>query len=80
MSPRLVGPFEILKNIRVVPYSVVLPSQLSRVHNVFHASVLRKYVYRPHHIVQYLLVTCREDLSCEEEVEAVLARKGRVMC
>ncbi|KAL8133522.1 hypothetical protein AgCh_008838 [Apium graveolens] len=79
LSPRYIGPFEILEKVGVVAYRVALPPQLSRVHNVFHASVLRKYVYHPYHIVQYPLDTFGEDLSCEEEAEAILAREERVM-
>ena len=60
-------------------YRVALPPQLSRIHNVFHASVLRKYVYHPLHIVQYPLDAFREDLSCEEDAEAILAREERVL-
>lgn len=61
-------------------YRVALPPQLSRVHNVFHASVLRKYVYHPNHIIHYPLEldTLHGDLSYEEEVEAILAREERV--
>ncbi|XP_074363088.1 uncharacterized protein LOC141703459 [Apium graveolens] len=65
--------------VGVVAYRVALPPQLSRVHNVFHASILRKYVYHPNHVVQYPLDAFREDLSCEEEAEAILAREERVL-
>ncbi|XP_074355931.1 uncharacterized protein LOC141695593 [Apium graveolens] len=79
LSPRYIGPFKILEKVGVVVDRVALPPQLSRVHNVFHASVVRKYVYHPHHIVQYPLDTFDEDLSCEEEAEAILAREEKVM-
>ena len=79
LSPRYIGPFEVLEKVGVVAYRVALPPQLSRVHNVFHASVLRKYVYHPHHIVRYPLDAFREDLSCEEEAQAILAREERVL-
>ncbi|KAL8116122.1 hypothetical protein AgCh_022572 [Apium graveolens] len=40
---------------------------------------MRKYVYHPNHVVQYPLDVFREDLSCEEEAEAILAREERVL-
>ncbi|XP_074328363.1 uncharacterized protein LOC141666271 [Apium graveolens] len=79
LSPRYIGPFEILEKVGAVTYRVALPPQLSRVHNVFHASVLRKYVYHPHHIIVYPLNIFDDDLSCEEEAETILAREERVM-
>ena len=44
LSPRYIGPFEILRRIGTLAYELALPPQLSHVHNVFHVSMLRKYV------------------------------------
>ncbi len=41
LSPRFIGPFEILERIGAVAYRVALPPTLSRVHNVFHVSTFR---------------------------------------
>ena len=43
LSPRFVGPFEILKRIGKVAYELTLLPTLAGVHNVFHVSMLRKY-------------------------------------
>jgi hypothetical protein len=40
LSPRFVGPFEILKKISAVAYRLALPPNLSGIHNVFHISML----------------------------------------
>lgn len=40
LSPRFIGPFEILERIGLVAYPIALPPGLSRLHNVFHVSVL----------------------------------------
>ncbi|KAK1424208.1 hypothetical protein QVD17_19529 [Tagetes erecta] len=42
LSPRYIGPFEILKRIGPVAYRLKLPSELSNVHDVFHVSNLKK--------------------------------------
>jgi hypothetical protein len=42
LAPRFIGPFEIRKCIGPVAYEINLPSQLTKVHNVFHVSLLRK--------------------------------------
>ena len=41
LSPRYVGPFEILEKIDTLAYQVTLPPRLERIHNVFHVSTLR---------------------------------------
>ncbi|GKF60515.1 putative nucleotidyltransferase, ribonuclease H, partial [Tanacetum coccineum] len=79
LSSRFIGPFEILDCIGEVSYRLVLPPQLSHVHNVFHVSLLRGYNYHPLHVVSYPLDQIREDLSFVEEPEAILDRQDRVM-
>ncbi|TYK26964.1 pol protein [Cucumis melo var. makuwa] len=44
LSPHFVGPFEILERIGHVAYRLALPSSLSVVHDVFHVSMLRRFV------------------------------------
>ncbi|GJU94170.1 putative nucleotidyltransferase, ribonuclease H [Tanacetum coccineum] len=79
LSPRFIGPFEILDRVGEVSYRLALPPQLSHVHNVFHVSLLRGYNYHPYHVVQYPFDKIREDLSFVEEPEAILDRQERVM-
>jgi hypothetical protein len=38
LSPRFIGPFQILQQVGEVAYSLDLPEQLSDVHDVFHIS------------------------------------------
>eukprot|EP00253_Pinus_taeda_P014158 PITA_14158 len=49
LAPRYCGPFQILARVGPVAYQLALPSHI-RVHNVFHVSVLKKYVYDPRHV------------------------------
>ncbi|GJS52178.1 putative reverse transcriptase domain-containing protein [Tanacetum coccineum] len=42
LNPRYVGPFKVLENVGVVAYKLELPQELSRVHNTFHVSNLKK--------------------------------------
>ena len=51
LSPRFIGPFEILERIGVVAYWLALPLSMSGVHEVFHVSMLRKYTPDPVHVV-----------------------------
>nr|GEU50505.1 putative reverse transcriptase domain-containing protein [Tanacetum cinerariifolium] len=42
LNPRYVGPFKVLKKVGAFAYKLKLPQELSRVHNTFHVSNLKK--------------------------------------
>ncbi|KAI5338917.1 hypothetical protein L3X38_018189 [Prunus dulcis] len=44
LSPRYIRPYEITERIGPVAYKLALPPDLSRIHDVFHVSMLRKYI------------------------------------
>ncbi|GJU23010.1 putative nucleotidyltransferase, ribonuclease H [Tanacetum coccineum] len=79
LSPRVIGPFEILERIGEVSYRLALPLQLSHVHDVFHVSLLRGYHYHPLHVASYPFDQIQPDMSLSEEPESILDRQERVM-
>ncbi|GJX62088.1 putative nucleotidyltransferase, ribonuclease H [Tanacetum coccineum] len=79
LSPRFIGPFEILERIGEVSYRLALPPQLSHVHDVFHVSLLRGYHYHPLHVASYPFDQIQPDMSLSEEPESILDRQERVM-
>nr|GEY30199.1 putative reverse transcriptase domain-containing protein [Tanacetum cinerariifolium] len=42
LNPRYVGPFQVLAKVRAISYKLEFPQELSRVHNMFHVSNLKK--------------------------------------
>ena len=52
MRPRYIGPYEIIARVGTVAYRLDLPPELSKVHNVFHVSMLRKYIPNPSHVLR----------------------------
>eukprot|EP00253_Pinus_taeda_P020528 PITA_20528 len=52
LAPQYCGPFQILARIGLVAYQLALPGHI-RVHNVFHVSMLKKYVYDPKHVINW---------------------------
>ncbi|KAM6563739.1 hypothetical protein CsatB_023737 [Cannabis sativa] len=63
LSPRFIGPFEILDRVGRVAYRLALPPTLAKTHNVFHISMLRKYVPDPTHVLTYKNLNLQQDMS-----------------
>uniref|UniRef100_A0A2N9I1S3 RNA-directed DNA polymerase n=1 Tax=Fagus sylvatica TaxID=28930 RepID=A0A2N9I1S3_FAGSY len=75
LSPRFIGPFEVLERVGEVAYRLALPPMLAGVHNVFHVSMLRKYVPDCNHVVAYEPLQLREDLTYEEQPVRIVDKK-----
>lgn len=54
LSSRYIGPFEILERVEDVAYILALPPQLCAIHDVFHVSMVRKYISYPMHVLEYV--------------------------
>ena len=77
LSPRYIGPFEVLKRVGEVAYELALPPGLSGVHPVFHVSMLKRYHGDGNYIIRWDSVLLDENLSYEEEPVAILDREVR---
>ncbi|RVX14525.1 Transposon Ty3-I Gag-Pol polyprotein [Vitis vinifera] len=72
LAPRFVGPFQIDKRVGPVAYKLILPQQLSLVHDVFHVSMIRKCTPDPTWVVDMQDVQISEDTSYVEEPLRIL--------
>ena len=77
LSPRYIGPFEVLKRVGEVAYELALPPALSGVHPVFHVSMLKRYHGDGNYIIRWDSVLLDENLSYEEDPVAILDREVR---
>ncbi|XP_042386892.1 uncharacterized protein LOC121978642 [Zingiber officinale] len=77
ISPRFIGPFEILDRVGTLAYRVALPPNLTRMHNVFHVSILRKYMSNPSHVLNFEPLQLTHDLSYDERPIQILGRQER---
>lgn len=58
-----------------VAYELVLLSNLSHVHNMFHVSMLRKYMCDPSHVLEFEPLQINEYLSYDEQPVQILDKK-----
>ena len=79
LSPRYIGPFEILDRVGDVSYRLALPPSLDGVHNVFHVSQLRRYVKDDSHILDHSELELQPDLSYQEQPMAILDRSVKTL-
>ena len=79
LSPRYIGPFEILERIGKVAYRLALPPELASVHNVFHVSMLKKYVTDLSHVLHQEPVEVHANLTYEEKPVQILAREEKTL-
>ena len=77
LSPRYIGPYEVLECIGKVAYRLVLPDSLSGVHPVFHVSILRKYIPDASHVLKVDEVELQPNLSYEEVPVGIMDRQVR---
>ncbi|CAN4096794.1 unnamed protein product [Withania somnifera] len=77
LSPRYIGPYEILERVGDVAYRLALPPMLSVVHPVFHVSMLRLYMYNESYVIYEDSVRLDENLSFVEEPVKILAKEVR---
>ena len=79
LSPRFIGPFEILERIGVVAYRSALPPSMSGVHEVFHVSMLRKYIPDPAHVVDWGQIEVDTDETFKEGLVCILDSRDQVL-
>ncbi|XP_075521427.1 uncharacterized protein LOC142554645 [Primulina tabacum] len=79
LSPRFIGPFEILDRIGERAYRLALPPDLDRVHNVFHVSMLGKYISNPSHVLRHEALDLMPNLTYQEVPIQILDRKVKVL-
>ena len=75
LSPRYIGPYQILRKIGAVTYELELPVSLGSVHPLFHVSMLKKCIGDHSLVCPVEGVKVIDSLSYEEEPVEILDRQ-----
>lgn len=78
MSPRYCGPFEILARIGPIAYQQALPANI-KVHNVFHVSLLKKYVHDATHVIDWTNIQVEPEGEFQVGPEGIIDRREHVL-
>ncbi|XP_062014249.1 uncharacterized protein LOC133730726 [Rosa rugosa] len=77
LAPRYVRPFEILERVGDLAYRLALPVSMSGVHNVFHVSMLRKYIRDKTHVIDHGAIEVNPDVTFVVEPVLILDRSTK---
>ena len=70
------GQFEILERIGPVAYMLALPAYMN-VHNVFHVSLLKKYVPDVNHVIDWIVIQVESEGVLQVHPMRILDRKNK---
>ena len=68
-----------MSKVGPVAYKLKLPPELSRIHDTFHVSMLRKHIPDPSHVLSEQPVQLNENLTYEETSVLIVDRKEQVL-
>ena len=67
-----------MSKVGPIAYKLKLPPELSRIHDTFHVSMLRKYILDPSHVLREQPVQLKKNLTYEETLVQIVDRKEQV--
>ncbi|XP_050111789.1 uncharacterized protein LOC126590358 [Malus sylvestris] len=79
LSPRYIGPYQIIERVSEVAYRLELPPKLSKVHDVFHVSMVCHYVSDLSHVIPFQPLEINPNLTYDEEPVTILNSKDKVL-
>jgi hypothetical protein len=76
LAARYCGPFEILERIGPIAYMLALPASMT-VHNVFHVSLLKKYIPDVNHVIDWNVIPVDQEGILQVNLVRILDRKSK---
>jgi hypothetical protein len=78
LAPCYYGPFEILERIGTIAYMLAL-LVLMCIHNVFHVSLLKRYVPNSNHVIDWNVIQVEQEGDFRVQPICILDRKVKFL-
>jgi hypothetical protein len=78
LAPQYCGPFGVLDRVGPIAYRIAL-SPIVKAHNVFHVSLLKKYVHDANHIIVWSMIQVESKGEFLPEPQCILDRKETLL-
>lgn len=79
LSPCYIGPFEIRSRVGDLAYRPRIPPELAAMHDVFHVSMIRKYILDPSHVIDYEPLQIKPETTYVEKPVHAIDVKEQVL-
>ena len=79
LSPRFIGPFQILERVGTVAYRLDLQPSMSGVHEVFHVSMLLRYTPDPAYVMDWGEIKVDTDGTFQEGPVCIMDSRDQVL-
>jgi hypothetical protein len=76
LAARYCGPFEILERIGPVAYMLAFSACMT-IHNVFHVSLLKKYIVYANHVIDWNVIQVEQEGDLQVHTVSTLDRKRK---
>ena len=73
LAPQFIGPYNIIWRMGPLAYELTLPTELDRIHNVFH--VIFSYIDKTNQVIQPDEIKLERDLTFMEKLTKIKARQ-----
>jgi hypothetical protein len=78
LEPHYCGPFEFLERVGPIAYKLALPP-IVRDHNVFHVSLLNKYVHESNNVIDWNVIQVEPKGEFHLEPQCIMGRRETML-
>ena len=79
LSPRFIGPFKILERVGAKAYRLVLLPSIIAVNDVYHVSMLRKYIRGSSHVLKHQEVEITQKFQYKIQLARIVDRTEKIL-
>jgi hypothetical protein len=78
LAPHYCGPFEVLERVGPCSIHTCITTSI-KAHNVFHVSLLNKYVHDPNHVIDWTVIQVEPEGEFQPEPQCILDKRETML-